>query len=121
MNMAKDVHTPMSTSTPLTLSDGSAPTDSTEYQKVIGALQYLGLTRPDIAFVVNRLSQFMHKPTECHWTAAKRILRYLKHTMFHGILIQQSSPLSLQTFVDADWAANTDTKISTTAFIISRL
>jgi hypothetical protein len=41
--------------------------------------------------------------------------------MFHGILIQQSSPLSLQTFVDADWAANTDTKISTTAFIISRL
>jgi hypothetical protein len=61
MNMAKDVHTPMSTSTPLTLSDGSAPTDSTEYRKVIGALQYLGLTRPDIAFAVNRLSQFMHK------------------------------------------------------------
>jgi hypothetical protein len=66
MNMAKDVHTPMSTSTPLTLSDGSAPTDSTDYRKVIGALQYLGLTRPDIAFAVNRLSQFMHKPTECH-------------------------------------------------------
>jgi len=71
MNMAKDVHTPMSTSSPLTLSDGSASTDSTKYRKVIGALQYLGLTRPDIAFAVNRLSQFMHKPTKCHWTAAK--------------------------------------------------
>jgi hypothetical protein len=37
--------------------------------------------------------------------------------MFHGILIQQSSPFNLHTFVDADWAANTDTKVSTTAFI----
>ena len=117
MDMAKDVHTPLSTSTPLTLSDGSAPTDSTEYRKVIGGLQYLGLTRPDIAFVVNQLSQFMHKPTTCHWTTAKRILRYLKQTMFHGILIQQSRPFNLHTFVDADWAANTDTRVSTTAFI----
>jgi hypothetical protein len=117
MDMAKDIHTPMSTSTPLILTDGSAPADSTEYRRVIGAQQYLGLTRPDIAFVVNRLSQFMHKPTACHWTAAKCILRYLKQTMFHGILIQQSSPFNLHTFVDADWAANTDTRVSTTAFI----
>jgi hypothetical protein len=95
MDMAKDIHTPLSTSTPLILMDGSTPTDSTEYRRVIGALQYLGLTRPDIAFPVNRLSQFMHKPTACHWTAAKRILRYLKQTMFHGILIQQTSPLNL--------------------------
>jgi len=95
MDMAKDIHTPLSTSTPLILMDGSTPADSTEYRRVIGALQYLGLTRPDIAFPVNRLSQFMHKPTACHWTAAKRILRYLKQTMFHGILIQQTSPLNL--------------------------
>jgi hypothetical protein len=117
MDMTKDIHTPMSTSTPLLLTDGSAPADSTEYRRVIGALQYLGLTRPDIAFAVNRLSQFMHKPTACHWTAAKRIIRYLKQTMFPGILIQQSSPFNLQTFVDAEWAANTDTRVSTTAFI----
>ena len=88
MDMAKDIHTPMSTSTPLILSDGSAPANNTEYRRVIGALQYLGLTRPNIAFAVNRLSQFMHKPTTCHWTVAKRILRYLKQKMFHGILIQ---------------------------------
>jgi len=117
MDMAKDIHTPMSTSTPLILTNGSAPPNSTEYRRVIGALQYLGLTRPDIAFAVNRLSQFMHKPTACHWTAAKRILRYLKQTMFHGILIQQSSPFNLHTFVDADCATNTDTRVSTTAFI----
>ena len=117
MDLAKDIHTPMSTSTPLTLTDGSAPANSTDYRRVIGALQYLGLTRPDIAFAVNRLSQFMHKPTVCHWTAAKRILRYLKHTMFHGTLINKQSPFLLRTFVDADWATNTDTRISTTAYI----
>jgi len=117
MDMAKDIHTPLSTTTPLILTDGSAPADNPEYHRVIRALQYLGLTRPDIAFAVNRLSQFMHKPTTCHWTATKRILRYLKQTMFHGILIQQTSPLNLQTFFDADWAANTDTRVSTTVFI----
>ena len=92
MDMAKDIHTPMSTSTPLILTDGSTSTNSTEYQRVIGALQYLGLTRPDIAFVVNQLSQFMHKPTTCHWTIAKQILRYLKQTMFHGFLFNITTP-----------------------------
>ena len=56
MDMAKEVHTPMSTSTPLILADGSPPADSTAYRSLIGALQYLGLTRPDIAFAINRLS-----------------------------------------------------------------
>lgn len=60
---AKEVCTPLSTNTPLTLHDGTAAFDSTEYRRVLGSLQYLSLTRPDISFVVNKLSQFMHKPT----------------------------------------------------------
>ena len=75
---AKDVATPLSTSTCLTLVDGSAAFDSTEFHRVIGSLQYLSLTRPDISFAVNKLSQFMHKPTHLHWAAVKRLLRYLK-------------------------------------------
>ena len=87
MHGAKDVTTPLSTSTVLKLIDGTSSTDSTEFRSVIGALQYLSLTRPDISFAVNKLSQFMHKPTTTHWAAAKRLLRYLKHTIFHGIHI----------------------------------
>eukprot|EP00261_Vitis_vinifera_P034756 XP_019075999.1 PREDICTED: uncharacterized protein LOC109122749 [Vitis vinifera] len=59
MENAKETLTPMSTTAKLTVQDNFECVDSTEYRKIIGALQYLGLTRPDIAFAVNRLSQFM--------------------------------------------------------------
>jgi hypothetical protein len=77
MDGAKDVTTPLSTSVSLKLNDGSAAVNPTEYCKVIGALQYLSLTRPDISFAVNKLSQFMHCSSTIHWTATKRLLRYL--------------------------------------------
>ena len=88
MDGAKDIHTPMGTTNILQLIDGTAPADATLYRSTIGALQYLSLTRPDIAFVVNKLAQFMHKPTITHWTAAKRVLRYLKHTIYHGLFMK---------------------------------
>ena len=56
MENAKETLTPMSTTAKLTVQDNSECVDSTEYRKIIGALQYLGLTRPNIAFAVNRLS-----------------------------------------------------------------
>jgi len=59
---AKEVCSPFSTSTPLKLNDGTTSFDSTEYRRIIGSLQYLSLTRLDILFAVNKLSQFMHKP-----------------------------------------------------------
>jgi hypothetical protein len=117
MHGAKDVTTPLSTSTMLKLIDGTSSANSTEFRSVIGALQYLSLTRPDISFAVNKLSQFMHKPTTTHWTAAKRLLRYLKHTIFHGIHIRRSSTSNLTTYSDADWAGNFDDRKSTSAYI----
>ena len=90
---AKDVLTPLSTTTSLKLVYGTSSTNSTEFRSVIGALQYLSLTRLDISFSVNKLSQFMHKPTVTHWTAAKRLLRYLKHTIFHWLHIRKKIQL----------------------------
>lgn len=71
---AKPVSTPQATTPRLSLSSGTVLDSPTEYRKLIGSLQYLTYTRPDIAYSVNRLSQFMHKPTDMHWQAAKRIL-----------------------------------------------
>jgi hypothetical protein len=54
----------------------------TRYWQIIGALQYLIFTRPDICYAVNKVCLFMHAPTESHWAVVKRILRYLKGTSF---------------------------------------
>ena len=118
MDGAKDVTTPLSTSAPLKLADGSSPVNPTEYRSMIGALQYLSLTRPDISFAVNKLSQFMHSPTQNHWTATKRLLRYLKNTIFHGINIHETSNTTLTCFSDADWAGSLDDRKSTSAYLI---
>jgi len=79
MTKAKPVETPLSVSEKLNILDGVkfGPEDSTRFRSLVGALQYLTLTRPDIAFVVNKVCQFLHASTSVHWSAAKRILRYM--------------------------------------------
>jgi hypothetical protein len=101
----------------LHIRDNSTPIGSITYQKTIGTLQYLGLTHPDIAFIVIRLSQFMQQPTIIHWAASKRLLRYLKHTMLHAILLQKHDQFHLKTYNNADWESNSNTRVSTTTFI----
>ena len=115
---AKPVATPMAPNPKLTLFSGTPLDDPKEFRTVIGSLQYLAFTRPDIAYVVNRLSQFMHRPTDMHWQAVRRLLRYLAGTISHGIFLKANSPISLHTYSDADWAGDNDTYISTNAYIL---
>jgi histone deacetylase 1/2 len=88
----KPVTTPLSPSEKLSLHDGQrlGPQDSTRYRSIVGALQYLTLTRPDISFAVNKVCQFLHSPTTVHWAAVKRILRYLKGSLGLGLWIKRS-------------------------------
>jgi hypothetical protein len=102
MSEAKPVSSPMASSTHLSILDGDPCDDPTLYRSTVGALQYLSITRPDIAFSVNKLSQFMHNPTTLHWQSVKRLLRYLKQTIHFGLRIQPSSTTVLQGFTDAD-------------------
>lgn len=118
MASAKPVSTPMSPTPKLTLTSGTKLDDPREYRQTIGSLQYLSFTRPDIAYAVNKLSQFMHQPTDLHWSAAKRILRYLVATPAHGVYMRRGTPLTLHGFSDADWAGDTDDFVSTNAYVI---
>ncbi|VVA23262.1 Hypothetical predicted protein, partial [Prunus dulcis] len=118
MDGAKEVSTPLSPSDSLVLNDGTPPTDATRFRQIIGGLQYLNLTRPDISFAVNKLSQFMHKPSESHWQALKRLLRYLKGTLYFGLHLSRRSSHRLYAFSDADWAGNLDDRKSTTAYVV---
>jgi hypothetical protein len=72
--------------------------DATRYQSIVGALQYLTLTRPDISFSVNKVCQYLHSPTTIHWTAVKRTLRFLKHTLRAGLHIRSSPSMTISIF-----------------------
>ena len=118
MSDSKPVATPLPTDHSLTLLDGTSLTDATKFRKVIAALQYLSFTRPDIAFAVNKLTQFMHRPTTGHWSLTKRLLRYLHGTIGYGLVVHRDSPLSLHAFSNADWAGNQDDRTSTSAYVV---
>jgi histone deacetylase 1/2 len=115
MQLAKGASTPMASTEKLSRQDGVAltPAEATRYRSAVGGLQYLTLTRPDISFSVNKVCQFLSAPTDVHWTAVKRILRYLKQTQSIGLLLQKSSSLLLSGFADADWAGCPDDRRST--------
>ncbi|CAM8878063.1 unnamed protein product [Rhodiola kirilowii] len=115
---AKPVSTPMADKPPLAKSSGTLLEDATEYRMVVGSLQYLVFTRPNIAFAVNKLSQYMHQPTTEHWSAAKRILRYLCGTRNRGLFFSSSNPLVLRAYSDADWAGDKDDYSSTGAYLV---
>lgn len=102
----------------LSLHDGDPFDDPTLYRSIIRSLQYLTLTRPDITYAVNQVCQFMHCPTIVHWLAVKKILRFLKGTINHGLLLCPGRLDSLHGFSYADWAGNPDDRRSTNGFII---
>ena len=120
MLTSKGVPTPMLPSEKLFLDGGEklSPEYTTRYRSVVGALQYLSLTRPDISFCVNKVCQFMSSPTSIHWAAVKRILRYLHDTIDMGLCFTKSSTYLLSAFLDADWCENPDDRRSTGGYAI---
>ncbi|KAK5786974.1 hypothetical protein PVK06_041624 [Gossypium arboreum] len=118
MSHAKSVHTPMVSSSMLSKNEGEPLTDPTKYRSLAGALQYIVLTRLDIAYAVNRVCQFMHAPTTAHMVALKRILRYLRGTLSHGLVFRQSDHLSLVGYADANWGLDFDDQRSIIGYCV---
>jgi hypothetical protein len=110
MIQCKQATTPLSSSEKLSAAKGKplGPTDTTHYRSIVGALQYLTLTRPDLSFAVNKVCQYLHAPTEDHWSTVKRILMYLKSNTKIGLSICQSNSLLMSAYSDADWAGCLD-------------
>lgn len=120
MDKCKSIDTPMSSSEKLSVESGHklGPYDSTKYRSVVGALQYLTLTRPDISFAVKKVCQFLHAPTTVHWTAVKRILRYICGTTSLGLKIGKSDSMMVSAFSNADWVGDVDDRRSTGGFAV---
>ncbi|XP_019258737.1 PREDICTED: uncharacterized protein LOC109236954 [Nicotiana attenuata] len=93
-------------------------TNTTSYQKLIGRLIYLTITRPDISFDVQVLIQFMQQPKVSHWKATLRLVRYLKGSPDQSILQKNSPCTQLTMYCDSDWAACPNTRWPVTGYIV---
>jgi transposase InsO family protein len=112
----KPVDTPMIPNVKLEAYADHTPTNIDRYQRLVGKLIYLAHTRPDIAYAVSVVSQFMHSPKEEHSEAVLRILRYLKGTPGKGIVFRKNSHLNVCAYSDADWAGCPIDRRSTTGY-----
>nr|GEW84155.1 ribonuclease H-like domain-containing protein [Tanacetum cinerariifolium] len=92
--------------------------DPTLYRSLAGALQYLTFTLPDISYAVQQICLYMHDPYDPHFTALKRILRYVRGTLDHGLQLHVSSPSQLTAFTDVDWAGCLVTRRSTLGYCV---
>ncbi|XP_068309937.1 uncharacterized mitochondrial protein AtMg00810-like [Pyrus communis] len=102
LESCKPCSTPCKPHTQLLKDKGTPLPAPTMFRSLVGALQYLTFTRPDIAYVVNYACQFMPTPTDVHFSLVKRILRYLHGTAACGLNYSASSQLHLTAFSDAD-------------------
>ncbi|KAH9726481.1 retrovirus-related pol polyprotein from transposon RE2 [Citrus sinensis] len=110
--------TPLATTEKLSKNMGEDFTNATQYKKAIGGLQYAVLTRPEIAYVVNKPSQFMANSLQPHWLACKRVLRYLKETIDYGMTFKRSDSLDPVIYTDAYWGSDIDDKRSTSGYCV---
>ncbi|KAJ9536337.1 hypothetical protein OSB04_un000488 [Centaurea solstitialis] len=94
--------TPLAANTTFTTSGEPFP-DPSHYRSIVGSLQYLTITRPDLSYAMNQVSQFLHAPTVSHYQEVKHILRYLKGTLAFGLTFSKSSHTSFIGYSDADW------------------
>lgn len=88
------------------------------YRSLLGKLNFLTNTRPDLRYSVQVLSQFMHSPTTFNYEVLLRTLSYVNHTAGQGILLRDSDRLTLQAYSDSDWASCPDTRHSVTCYIV---
>ncbi|XP_016694380.1 secreted RxLR effector protein 161-like [Gossypium hirsutum] len=108
----------MVSSSRLSSNEGSPIEDEHHYRSIVGALQYVVITRPDIAYSVNKVCQFMHKPLNLHVKAMKRILRYLQGTLDYGLKFTRTSRFLLEGYSDASWGSDIDDRRSTSGFCV---
>uniref|UniRef100_A0A3Q7HLH8 Reverse transcriptase Ty1/copia-type domain-containing protein n=1 Tax=Solanum lycopersicum TaxID=4081 RepID=A0A3Q7HLH8_SOLLC len=76
------------------------------------------MTRPDLSFVVQVLSQYMHSPKSSHMEAALRVVRYIKGTAGLGLFMPSNKNNEMVAYCDSDWGACVETRRSVTGYMI---
>ena len=115
---AKPANFPLEENNKLALSDSPLLPDPKPYRRLLGRLIYLSVTRPDLAYSVHVLAQFMQTPREDHWLAALRVVRYLKSDPGQGILLRADNNFQITGWCDSDWARCRLTRRSVTGYFV---
>ncbi|KAM7507575.1 hypothetical protein LguiA_018028 [Lonicera macranthoides] len=113
---AKPAETPINQNHKLNEEDGELLEDIGRFQRLVGRLIYLSLTRSDISYAVSVVSQFMHAPRSPHLEAVYQILCYLKGSPGKGILFGCHGHLRVEAYTDADWAGSVIDRRSTSGY-----
>ncbi|XP_074301266.1 uncharacterized protein LOC141632636 [Silene latifolia] len=92
--------------------------EPTKYRRLVGKLIYLTLTRPEITYSVHILSQFMQAPSQAHWDAVIRVIRYLKGNPGQGILLRADTSIVVEAYCDADYDSCPITRRSLSAYFV---
>ncbi|XP_074324146.1 uncharacterized protein LOC141661063 [Apium graveolens] len=117
-DLSKKVSTPLPLNLKLTGSDRNLLAVPELYRSLVGKLNFLTNTHPDLAYTVQSLSQFMQQPRTSHLSVLLHTLRYVSHTIGQGILPRADQQIKLQAFSDSDWAACVDSRKSVTGYIL---
>ncbi|XP_019261486.1 PREDICTED: uncharacterized protein LOC109239388 [Nicotiana attenuata] len=100
----RPVDTPMDPNAKLLPGHGDLLRDPTRNRRLVGKLNYLTMTRPDISFSVSVVSQSMDSTCDSHWDAVVRILQYIKSAPSKGLLFEDQGHEEIVGYTDADWA-----------------
>ena len=102
----------------LVLGQGEPLRDPRRYRRLVGKLNYLTITQPNISFPVSVVSHFLQSPCDDHRNAAIRILRYVKGTPSQGVLHENIGHTQIVGYSDADWASSPTNRCSTSGYCV---
>jgi len=119
MEDAKGISTPIEAGKHLVINNNDMSAGmNIPYREAVGSLMFAAcVTRPDIMFVVAVVSRYLEQPATEHWTAVKRIIRYVKETVDYGIVYDGATVELLVIYSDLDFAADPDTRRSTSGYV----
>ncbi|KAH9780093.1 protein kinase domain-containing protein [Citrus sinensis] len=116
LHNASPMDTPLEVNTKYSSKEGKVISNPTIYRQLVGSLNYLTITRSNISFAIQQVSQFMQHPRHLNLVVVHRILRYLRRTPSRGLFFPAGSPPHLVAYSDADWAGCPDSRRSVTGW-----
>ncbi|XP_020537378.1 secreted RxLR effector protein 161-like [Jatropha curcas] len=117
MSACQPANSPLEEGLKLCIESDQIPVDKGKYQRMVGRWMYLAHTRPDLAYTLSVVSQFMHNPGEQHMKVVMRILRYLKSAYGKRILFtKKANYQEIIVYTNVDWVGAIDDRRSTSSY-----